>query len=373
MSNAAHDTSDRPSAPFGDELQMTFIPEDRGNVRSITGHKLDKLDVAFFANTGEDWVDAPNPGATRFAAPFHPAGIGIGLAGKGKVGKTVNEADLFGKMAWPLPGDTWMGQPLPPEGGRVMFITREENRERMVRLSHMLGWPERRRQYQEMHGTEMRFMLKHQLEVQSLVMQDGNSVKPTKYMQTMRDFGRDWRPALAFLDTGSKLISADQNNRTQMSAAMDIVCDFAADTGAAAVMSLHTNKGSETKNLDALRDAISGSGGIIDGLRLTLGMAHAGRDLAQAVIDAGLAEFHREVFILGGWGNVTELDHLSHQPLIFRRGKTMRDGYEDVTERFRAKNPHFDLLVEGIKPPKAVADDRTPKPAARRGRKPKEA
>lgn len=338
-------------------LTMPPMPKT-SNIQAMIDWELDQLDTDFFWKSDDGWVTAPDPGATPMIVPgLIPQGVGMGLAAMGKMGKTVMMADLFGKMAWPLPGDTWLGRPLPEKGGRVVFVTREEDRPRMTRLANMLAWPERKKLYEQNNGDELRFMLRHQLKTSALVVSDGRKVSPTKYMLKLQKFACEFEPVLSFFDTHSKLFMIDQNSRVETSVASDILCDYAAVSGSTAISSLHINNKSEIKSLDQLRREISGSGAAVDGVRMMLGMGFAGRELAQAAIDAGLATEHKQVYIFGGWGNIPELDYLSHKPLILRRGATMRDGYIDITEPLRAANPYVDLLVDGIKVPTSKSAD----------------
>lgn len=366
-SGAAHAVAPGERTRGGLIQPKAATPPKTSNIQAMIDWELDQLDTDFFWKSDDGWVNAPDPGETPMIVPgLIPQGVGMGLAAMGKMGKTVMMADLFGKMAWPMPGDTWLGRPLPEKGGRVVFVTREEDRPRMTRLANMLGWPERKKFHEENNGDELRFMLRSQLKTSALVLSDGRKVSPTKYMLKLQKFACEFEPVLSFFDTHSKLFMIDQNSRVETSVASDILCDYAAVSGSTAISSLHINNKSEIKSLDQLRREISGSGAAVDGVRMMLGMGFAGRELAQAAIDAGLATEHKQVYIFGGWGNIPELDYLSQKPLILRRGATMRDGYIDITDQLRAANPFIDLLVDGIKVPTSKSADGTA--PAKRGR-----
>ena len=346
------------------------------NVVSLLGKRMEKVGKDYFLDINEDWMDAPQPGPTpMLIGNLLSQGDPAALCWKGGGGKSVMTFDAMLKLAYPLPGDKWMGLDLIPEGGRVLFVTREATLPAMQRLFHAMGGPERRAEYRRLTGNnETRLKLIHALQTDKLMVAKGDDVEATDYFKKMHEAMCEWRPVLSAFDTYSKLCKVNiDGNSSQAASSTDLFQEFCSTTSSAALLLHHVikpgNSSAELKVMDDFRNSIKGSASFVDGLRNTIGGFPAWSKLADAVIEHGFAKNRKDVLVFGSAKhNILGIDG---SPMLLVRGPTIRDGYDNITADFLASCEGGEDLMAGIAPAKrsSNSDDAKPVRTRKRGAK----
>lgn len=326
-------------------------------VVDIIGARVDRDD--FWTGTNENWMDDPIADTAPMVVDgLLPQGEISGLPGAGKIGKSVAAYDLAQKIAWPMPGDEWLGGKVNVEGP-VLYLSKEESRRSMTLMSRRMKSVERRDEWQKINGETQRFYLKHREEMDHLIVSDRSSVYETPYWKKMRTFMRDLKPAFWFCETVSKVLLIELTDRGQMSQAMDIISNLSSSTSVTGLMATHINKpesaSTPINSNDRMRNAVSGSAAYIDGLRNHVCIRRAHQELGEYVVNQGFAEDRLNVMCVSTVGNFDECRETEYMPRVLNRGH-YAEGWTDLTQNMIAHDREtFDMYRAGNKPPKAPA------------------
>lgn len=312
----------------------------------------------FWTSTTERWMDDDIADTAPMAVDgLLPMGEISGLPGAGKIGKSVAAYDLAQKIAWPMPGDEWLGSKVSLEGP-VLFLSKEESRRSMTLMSRRMKSLDRRAEWQKQNGETQRFYLKHREEMDHLIVSDRGGVYETEYWRKMRTFINDLKPAFWFCETLSKILLIDLIDRGQMSQAMDIIANLSNGTNLTGMLATHVNKLESSSAVintnERFRTAISGSAAYIDGLRNHVGIRRAHQDLGDYVVEQSFAENRYDVMCVSTIGNYDECRETEYLPRVLVRGH-YSEGWKNVTPALLEHDREtFDMYRSGNKPKAAT-------------------
>lgn len=154
----------------------------------------------------------------------------------------------------------------------------------------------------------------------------GRSANDTK---TMADACKDAR--LVIVDPLRRFHSGEENDAAHMSAVVEAFEQLAADTGAAVILSHHTNRSSSLAGAGALASAARGSSALTDGVRWQTNLSSVGEHVAPRY---GIAESERNCFVRL---DVAKANYMSAPaPMVLRRDSST--GTLSVWQGARAKS-----------------------------------
>lgn len=340
------------------------------NVASIAEVRNGIMGIDRMRAQSEDWMDLPCPGPSRMliegGLPAEKPGL---LAAIGAGGKTTMAWDQALSLAYPAPGQEWMGKRIVGEGCKVMIVTREDTKAEALGIFHDLGGPERRRAWQERTGSaEKRLHLESMEVATSLVSTSREGLMRSDYFDQITDYAGEFGAGITYFDTCSKLghgINFD-NSTGETAWFADQLAAFCMRSSSSALGLHHVSKAGmgDIKSMTDMREKIKGSAGLIDGVRFVLGLWTPWATLVDAIVDAGVHDKPEDVFLFGApKSNIRGGRMDTFKPRLMIRS-TRFGQYEDRTAEAARRIEDWDRILMGRAPAKAKAkaDD---KPAAK--------
>jgi hypothetical protein len=343
-------------------------------VVDLTGKRIETSGFgSIFDGITDDFIQQPTPPTRAPLVPgFLPRGKPGILAGMGAGGKTTMTAELAFKMAYPMEGDTWMGQDIPEAEGKIVYVTREDSMEDIHFLAHDMGIQERQRVWRKKHGNEPRIkFITTEISQHIIECTREGGLGTTRFMDDLTERCIQWAPRLVVFDTASKTMRINlDTSSSETGGAADIMTNFSTATGSTSLVLHHVTKAGakEIVSKAAFREAIKGSGSFVDGFRFALGVWQPWDAIIEAIVEAGIVD-EDDAHLLHAMclvkNNVRELRG-PNLPHILKRGETIADGYSDITDKCIGRIEGFSKLLAGKMPPKAKPDkdDRPSRPAS---------